>query len=45
MLKELLEKKKKSDKFHGRVEAIRHSVNAVNARLEKIKHANDELSW
>ncbi len=45
MLKELLEKKKKSDEFHGRVEAIRHSVNAVNARLEKIKHANDELSW
>jgi hypothetical protein len=44
MLAELLEKKKKSDEFHGRVEAIRKSVNAVNARLEKIEHANDELS-
>jgi len=44
MLAELLEKKKKSDEFHGRVEAIRKSVKAVNARLEKIEHANDELS-
>ena len=40
---ELVEKKRKAEEFHGRVEAIRNSVKGLNARLDKIENMHPKL--
>ena len=38
-----MEKKRKAEEFHGRVEAIRNSVKGLNARLDKIENMHPKL--